>query len=214
MKTRFLASVSMIAACAALGSCGQANTPASEAQTGSSQGGSVGQTSSPVNWKLLGVGIDGASLVVIPDRPRALCESFAATYRPRVGVSVRLTRGRSCARDGTDPAIHIEPQPLTVTFPISGDAMDLPKWQGPGYAGVADARRALRRVPGVVGLELDVACALLRKSGARTVTYRGSRQEDVTAQEPIAWSPQTAGHYPEAVLRTGYGTGAGAQQTC
>ncbi len=30
-------------------SCGQANTPASEAQTGSSQGGSVGQTSSPVN---------------------------------------------------------------------------------------------------------------------------------------------------------------------
>lgn len=214
MTTRVVVSALVLAACPAIGGCGRGNAtgPAPHASPGQTDG--ALETSSRVKWKLVGVGLDGASLVVVPDRPRALCESFVGTYRPREGVSVSVTRGPSCDKDGMDPAIAIAPQPLTVPFPISGDVTELPKWQGPGYAGVADARRTLKRVPGVVGLKVDVACKLLREGGAREVTFRGSRREPVSGQKPSAWKPQTAGHYPEAELTTGYATGAGAQQRC
>lgn len=137
-----------------------------------------------VEWSLIGVGLDGRSLLVAPVSGRGACEYIRG--RTRTDLVVRV--GIDHVKCGAIPS-RVYPSSLaTVQVPALCFESRLRYKTDATYLGVVAQPEFSERVPGVVGLNLKTAREILQANGLRTVV-RGSTDPDATIerQTPSAW---------------------------
>lgn len=116
-----------------------------------------------MQWRLLGVGLDNRSLVILPASVNGACEWPSGEAKSSADgkvITVRVTmRTRNC---GVAPAVGFGPRPTTVALPLSEDLHGQRIEGGKGFLGVAPWPAVDRgRYVNVVGLRSAVAREVL-----------------------------------------------------
>ena len=145
----------------------------------------------PVPWKLLGVGADGKSVIVLPLESTGGCRYGWATAKiPSPTIQIRASlRRKNCESETADLR---SASPITVPIPgpeawINGRRIDGPKYEGVGTREqILSASGPGHRVavPNVEGLRLDVARQILQRIGADVETAGPTGE---TASVQLQW---------------------------
>lgn len=153
----------------------------------------VAEVRGPVPWVLLGAGLDGKSVVVLPLESTGGCKYGWATAKiPSPTIQIRASlRRRNCRVEQMDLG-----PPTVVTVPIPGPIpLHGQRIGGPEYQGVGDRNQLIRAtrtamavtLPSVEGLRLDVARQILRRLGAAEVEVAGPSGEGAFVR--TQWPP-------------------------
>lgn len=148
-----------------------------------------------VAFRLLGVGVDGMSLVLSPDATFAACEyPVASTVRADGALQVQVRRRWTrCPTDGAAVARHYSAVTAQVGTTQLGSELALPIQKRSTYKGLGSSLDVLGVLPNVVGLRIPQACALLRANGIKHVTVAGpvgavKEGRTISAEDPPGWS--------------------------
>lgn len=141
---------------------------------------SAGSTRSQIDWRFLGVGVDGRSLLVQPVGTFSPCERAVAETREAASGALLIEVWRETQEC---PEAN---QLVSISFPAVTAQLPAPPFdlgrgeftpsKSPRYRGIGSSIRGLYRMPDVVGLQLDLACRVLRANGIT----------DVTLQQPLS----------------------------